>query len=61
VALLGAKGITGVLPLEGGIDAWLADNSPFVIESLVKKRVVLSPTKSAMSKYKAYAVTLRFP
>jgi len=35
--LLRAKGITGVRPLEGGIDAWLASNFPFVTESLVKK------------------------
>ena len=27
--LLRAKGITRVRPLEGGIDAWLADNFPF--------------------------------
>jgi hypothetical protein len=26
--------------LEGGIDAWLADNFPFVTESLVKKSIV---------------------
>ncbi len=39
--LLRAKGITGVRPLEGGIDAWLASNFPFVTESLVKKSVVL--------------------
>jgi 3-mercaptopyruvate sulfurtransferase SseA len=31
--LLRAKGITRVRPLEGGIDAWLADNFPFVTES----------------------------
>ncbi|HKX51953.1 MAG TPA: rhodanese-like domain-containing protein, partial [Candidatus Binatia bacterium] len=39
--LLRAKGITRVRPLEGGIDAWLADNFPFVTESLVKKPVEL--------------------
>jgi rhodanese-related sulfurtransferase len=39
--LLRAKGITRVRPLEGGIDAWLAHNLPFVTESLVKKTVVL--------------------
>jgi hypothetical protein len=39
--LLGAKGITRVRPLEGGIDAWLAHNFPFVTENLVKKPVVL--------------------
>ena len=39
--LLRAKGITRVRPLEGGIDAWLAYNFPFVTESLVKKPVVL--------------------
>jgi rhodanese-related sulfurtransferase len=39
--LLRAKGITRVRPLEGGIDAWLAYNFPFVTESLVKKSVVL--------------------
>ena len=36
-----AKGITRVRPLEGGIDAWLADNLPSVTESLVNKPVVL--------------------
>jgi len=39
--LLRAKGIIRVRPLEGGIDAWLADNFPFVTESLLKKPVVL--------------------
>jgi rhodanese-related sulfurtransferase len=39
--LLRAKGITRVRPLEGGIDGWLADNLPFVAESLVEKPVVL--------------------
>jgi rhodanese-related sulfurtransferase len=39
--LLRAKGITRVRPLEGGIDAWLADNFPFVTESLEKNPVVL--------------------
>jgi hypothetical protein len=39
--LLRAKGIIWVRPLEGGIDAWLADDFPFVTESLVKKPVVL--------------------
>jgi 3-mercaptopyruvate sulfurtransferase SseA len=34
--LLRAKGITRVRPLEGGIDAWLASNFPFVTESLVE-------------------------
>lgn len=34
--LLRAKGIHRVRPLEGGIDAWLADDFPFVTESLVK-------------------------
>jgi rhodanese-related sulfurtransferase len=38
--LLQAKGITRVRPLDGGIDAWLADNLPSVTESL-KKPVVL--------------------
>jgi rhodanese-related sulfurtransferase len=38
--LLRAKGITRVRPLEGGIDGWLADNSPFVSEGLVKKSVI---------------------
>ena len=33
--LLRAKGITRVRPLEGGIDAWLASNFPFVTENLV--------------------------
>ena len=31
--MLRAKGITRVRPLEGGIDAGLADNLPFVIET----------------------------
>jgi rhodanese-related sulfurtransferase len=39
--LLRAKGIIRVRPLEGGIDGWLADNFPFVTESLVEKPVVL--------------------
>ncbi|HEY7167441.1 MAG TPA: hypothetical protein VIB79_22960 [Candidatus Binatia bacterium] len=39
--LLRAKGITRVRPLEGGIDAWLAHNFPFVTESLVAKTVAL--------------------
>jgi len=39
--LLQAKGITRVRPLEGGIDAWLAHNFPFVTENLVKKTAVL--------------------
>jgi rhodanese-related sulfurtransferase len=39
--LLHAKGITRARPLEGGIDAWLADNFTFVTESLVKKPFVL--------------------
>jgi hypothetical protein len=39
--LLQAKGITRVRPLEGGIDAWLALNLPFVTESLAKKTVLL--------------------
>jgi mRNA-degrading endonuclease RelE of RelBE toxin-antitoxin system/rhodanese-related sulfurtransferase len=39
--LLRAKGITRVRPLEGGIDAWLADDFPFVTENLVEKPVVL--------------------
>ena len=30
------EGLQRVCPLEGGIDAWLADNFPFVTESLVK-------------------------
>jgi len=34
--LLRAKGITRVRPLEGGIDAWLASNFPFVTENLVE-------------------------
>jgi len=38
---LRAKGITRVRPLEGGIDAWLAFNFPFVTERLVNKPVVL--------------------
>jgi hypothetical protein len=38
---LRAKGITRVRPLENEIDAWLADNFPFVTESLVEKPVVL--------------------
>jgi rhodanese-related sulfurtransferase len=38
---LQAKGITRVRPLEGGIDAWLAHDFPFITESLVKKPVVL--------------------
>jgi hypothetical protein len=41
VALLLGKEITRIRPLEGGIDAWLADNFPFVTESLVKKPVIL--------------------
>jgi rhodanese-related sulfurtransferase len=39
--VLRTKGITRVRPLEGGIDAWLADNFPLGTESLVKKPVVL--------------------
>jgi rhodanese-related sulfurtransferase len=39
--LLRAKGITRVRPLEGGIDAWLAHNFPFVTENLGNKPVVL--------------------
>jgi rhodanese-related sulfurtransferase len=39
--LLRARGITKVRPLEGGIDAWLAHNLPFVTENLVEKPVVL--------------------
>jgi rhodanese-related sulfurtransferase len=39
--LLRAKGITRVRPLEGGIDAWLERDFPFVTENLVKKSVVL--------------------
>jgi rhodanese-related sulfurtransferase len=39
--LLQAKGITRVRPLEGGIDAWLANNFPFVTENLVKRALVL--------------------
>jgi len=39
--LLRAKGITRVRPLEGGIDAWLAHNFPFVTESVVEKSVML--------------------
>jgi rhodanese-related sulfurtransferase len=38
--LLRAKGITRVRPLEGGIDAWLADDFPFVTETPVEKSVV---------------------
>jgi rhodanese-related sulfurtransferase len=33
--LLRAKGITRVRPLEGGLDAWLEDNYPFVTARLV--------------------------
>jgi hypothetical protein len=39
--LLPTKGIIRVRPLEGGIDAWLADNFPSATESLVKKPAVL--------------------
>jgi rhodanese-related sulfurtransferase len=39
--LLRAKGITRVRPLEGGIDAWLADNFPFVTETIVEKPAAL--------------------
>jgi rhodanese-related sulfurtransferase len=39
--LLRAKGITRVRPLEGGIDAWLAENFPFDSAGLVEKPVVL--------------------
>jgi len=35
--LLRAKGITRVRPLEGGIDAWRADNLPFVTDGVVKR------------------------
>jgi rhodanese-related sulfurtransferase len=38
---LRAKGIIRVRPLEGGIDAWLAHDFPFVTESIVKKRALL--------------------
>jgi rhodanese-related sulfurtransferase len=38
--LLRAKGITRVRPLEGGIDAWLAYNFPFVTENLANKTAV---------------------
>jgi hypothetical protein len=34
--MLSARGITRVRPLEGGIDAWLASDFPYVTESLVK-------------------------
>jgi rhodanese-related sulfurtransferase len=37
--LLRAKGITRVRPLEGGIDAWLANNFPF--DAVVNKPIVL--------------------
>jgi len=39
--LLRAKGITRVRPLEGGLDAWLEYNYPFVTENLVKKPAIL--------------------
>jgi rhodanese-related sulfurtransferase len=35
--LLEAKGITRVRPLEGGIDAWLANKFPFETEDLVNQ------------------------
>jgi hypothetical protein len=44
--LLRAKGITGVRPLEGGIDAWLASNFPFVTESLVNN--IRCPMREAL-------------
>jgi rhodanese-related sulfurtransferase len=37
---LETAGITRVRPLEGGLDAWLADNFQFVTESLVKKPAI---------------------
>jgi hypothetical protein len=39
--LLIAKGITRVRPLEGGIDAWLANDFPFATQQLVEKTVLL--------------------
>jgi rhodanese-related sulfurtransferase len=36
--LLKAKGITRVRPLEGGIDAWLANKFPFETQELVNER-----------------------
>ncbi|HWP57654.1 MAG TPA: hypothetical protein VNL14_07195 [Candidatus Acidoferrales bacterium] len=39
--LLRDKGITRVRPLEGGIDAWLAHNFPFVTAERANEPVAL--------------------